>query len=131
MENSPILVAGGLGKTGRRIAERLRAQERPVRIASRSTDPRFDWTDRSSWAEALRGVSTVYAAYQPDLTVPGAVEDMTEFSRLAKAAGIRRIVLLSGRGEDGAVASEQALQASGVDCTILRASWFAQNFSEA
>jgi uncharacterized protein YbjT (DUF2867 family) len=131
MEQSPVLIVGGLGKTGRRVAERLKAQERPVRIASRSTDPRFDWKDRSSWAEALRGASAVYATYQPDLAVPGAVDDIAEFARMAKTAGISRIVLLSGRGEDGAVASEQALQASGVDCTILRASWFAQNFSEA
>ena len=131
MEKSPILIVGGLGKTGRRVAERLKAQARPVRIASRSTDPRFDWTDRSSWAEALHGASAAYATYQPDLAVPGAVDDIAEFARLAKAAGISRIVLLSGRGEDGAVASEQALQASGVDWTILRASWFAQNFSEA
>jgi uncharacterized protein YbjT (DUF2867 family) len=76
-------------------------------------------------------VSAVYATYQPDLAVPGAVDDIAEFARMAKTAGISRIVLLSGRGEDGAVASEQALQASGVDCTILRVSWFAQNFSEA
>jgi uncharacterized protein YbjT (DUF2867 family) len=39
-------------------------------------------------------------------------------------------VLLSGRGEVEAEQAEQALQATGVDWTILRASWFFQNFSE-
>jgi uncharacterized protein YbjT (DUF2867 family) len=39
-------------------------------------------------------------------------------------------VLLSGRGEEEAQVSERAVQESGADWTILRASWFAQNFSE-
>ena len=39
-------------------------------------------------------------------------------------------MLLSGRGEPEAQRSEDVLKASGADWTILRCSWFAQNFSE-
>jgi uncharacterized protein YbjT (DUF2867 family) len=82
-EQRPVLVLGGNGKTGSRVAARLRERGVPVRIGSRTGEPPFDWEDRSTWAPAL-------------------------------AAGARRIVLLSGRGE----------------WTILRCSWFMQNFSE-
>jgi uncharacterized protein YbjT (DUF2867 family) len=40
-------------------------------------------------------------------------------------------VLLSGRGEDGALLGEQAVRDSGAEWTIVRASWFCQNFSES
>jgi uncharacterized protein YbjT (DUF2867 family) len=39
-------------------------------------------------------------------------------------------VLLSGRGEAGARRGEQVIQNSGCAWTIIRASWFCQNFSE-
>jgi uncharacterized protein YbjT (DUF2867 family) len=39
-------------------------------------------------------------------------------------------VLLSGRGEHHARLGEQVVRNSGVDFTIVRAAWFAQNFSE-
>lgn len=132
MENNSLtLITGGNGKTGRRIAERLLTADRPVRLGSRSTTPPFDWQDRSTWAAALQGVSGVYVAFQPDLTVPGALETMTAFYAQALAAGARRLVLLSGRGEEEAQKAEEALQVTRADWTILRASWFSQNFSEA
>jgi uncharacterized protein YbjT (DUF2867 family) len=53
-----------------------------------------------------------------------------EFSKAAVSAGVRRLVLLSGRGEEGAALGEQAIRESGAEWTIVRASWFAQNFSE-
>ena len=67
----PILVIGGTGKTGSRVAERLRARDLPVRIGSRSGEPPFDWEDRSTWAPALRGTSAAYIAYYPDVAAPG------------------------------------------------------------
>ena len=97
---------------------------------SRSTIPRFDWNDPDNWAVLLSGVESVYITYQPDLAVPGAVEAVARFTGMALDAGVRRLVLLSGRGEAEAQRAEQALQASGADWTIVRASWFAQNFSE-
>ncbi len=127
---SPILILGGTGKTGRRIVSRLRDRDVPVRVGSRGGEPPFDWNDRATWASALRGTSAAYISYFPDITVPGAPEAIGELSRLAVAGGTRRLVLLSGRGEDQAQRAEAGLQASGADWTIVRCSWFSQNFSE-
>lgn len=129
--NSPILILGGTGKTGGRIAQRLAAQDVPVRIGSRSGQPPFDWQDRSTWAGALDGVKAVYVSFYPDLAVPGAAEAVGTFTKLAVERGVERLVLLSGRGEEEAQRSEQLVRDAGVDWTILRASWFAQNFSES
>ena len=126
----PVLILGGNGKTGRRVADRLQALGREVRLASRSTQPSFDWTDPATWAGAFEGAGAVYIAYQPDLAVPGAVDAVRRITELARAAGVRRLVLLSGRGEEEAQRAEAVLQASGADWTIVRAAWFAQNFSE-
>ncbi len=124
------LVLGGSGKTGRRVAERLMARGRPIRIGSRSGSPPFDWEDRATWTPALLGIGSVYVTYYPDLAVPGAAEKVGAFARLAVPQGARRLVLLSGRGEEGAMLSEQEVRASGTEWTILRSSWFSQNFSE-
>jgi uncharacterized protein YbjT (DUF2867 family) len=124
------LVIGGTGKTGRRVAERLQARGMPVRIGSRSSAPPFDWEDRSTWAPALEGATSAYVSYFPDLAVPGAPEAIAALSELAVETGTRRLVLLSGRGEPEAQRAEQVLQDSGADWTIVRCSWFSQNFSE-
>ncbi|WP_030545842.1 NAD(P)H-binding protein [Streptomyces albus] len=128
---APVLIVGGTGKTGRRVAERLRGLGRPVRIGSRSAAIPFVWEDESTWEAALDGVSAAYVTYYPDLAFPGAREAVERFAAVAVARGVRRLVLLSGRGEEGAVASEDALKASGCDWTVVRASWFNQNFSES
>ncbi len=126
----PILVLGGTGKTGRRVAARLRDRGVPVRIGSRSGTPPFDWEDRATWAPALQGVRSAYISFFPDIAVPGAPESIAELARIALAGGTRRLVLLSGRGEEEAQRAEQELIASGADWTIVRCSWFSQNFSE-
>jgi uncharacterized protein YbjT (DUF2867 family) len=128
--NDLTLVIGGTGKTGRRIAARLSALDRPVRIGSRRADPPFDWDDPATWRPALRGVSAVYVSYYPDVTFPGAVEAISKLARLAVASGVRRVVLLSGRGEEEALRAEDEVRSAGAEWTIVRASWFAQNFSE-
>jgi uncharacterized protein YbjT (DUF2867 family) len=125
------LVVGGTGKTGRRVAERLQARDLPVRIGSRSGAPPFDWEDRSTWAPALQGTAAAYVSYFPDLAVPGAPEAIAAFAEQALAAGTRRLVLLSGRGEEEAQRAEQALAETDAEWTIVRCSWFSQNFSES
>lgn len=130
MTNECILVLGGEGKTGRPIAEKLRAKGFDVRIGSRSAKIPFDWRDPSGWAAVLEGVTAVYIAYQPDLAVPGSDDDIRRLSRLAAEAGVKRLVLLSGRGEDAAEVSEEAMKEAGIPWTVLRGSWFFQNFSE-
>lgn len=130
MATRRTLVLGGTGKTGRRVIERLTARGVPVRAGSRAGEPPFDWEDRSTWAPALDGVGPVYVSYYPDLAVPGAVETVGSFAELAVGSGVPRLVLLTGRGEEEAEQAEQAVRDSGADLTILRSTWFAQNFSE-
>ena len=127
---SPILVLGGTGKTGRRIVSRLSERGLPVRVGSRSGMPPFDWEDTATWAPALQGARAAYVSYFPDIAVPGAPEAVAELARIAVQGGTRRLVLLSGRGEEEALRAEAELQASGADWTIVRCSWFNQNFSE-
>ena len=129
-DSKPILVLGGTGKTGRRVAQRLAARGLPVRIGARSADPPFDWEDRTTWTPALRGARAVYISYQPDLAVPGAIETVGAFADLAVRSGVERQVLLAGRGEPETEQAEEAVRAAGGELTILRATWFAQNFSE-
>jgi uncharacterized protein YbjT (DUF2867 family) len=131
-ETRDILVIGGTGKTGRRVVEGLRERGRRARAASPRGDQRFDWGDRATWAPALEGAGAVYITYYPDLAVPGAAAAVGELSRLAVELGVPRLVLLSGRGEEEAQSSEEALQAAaaGIEWTIVRCSWFNQNFSE-
>jgi len=122
------LITGATGKTGSRIIDRLTAADRPVRAVSRTTG--FDWEDRSTWPAALAGVDAAYIAYYPDLALPGAADTVGAFAHAAAAAGVSRLVLLSGRGEPEAQRAEREVVAAGVDTTIVRCSWFAQNFSE-
>jgi uncharacterized protein YbjT (DUF2867 family) len=129
-QTKPVLVTGATGKTGRRVVERLHAAGVPVRPGSRSANPTFDWNDHATWTSALEGVGSVYISYYPDLAVPGAVETTGAFAALAVSMGVRRLVLLAGRGEDEAERAEDAVRASGADLTVIRSTWFMQNFSE-
>lgn len=124
------LVIGGTGKTGRRVAERLQALGRSVRVGSRSGSPAFDWNDPTTWPATLADVTSVYITFAPDLAVPGATEAIRAFTQLAVESDVQRLVLLSGRGEEEAQACERIVQEAGVSWTIVRAGWFSQNFSE-
>lgn len=124
------LVLGGTGKTGRRIVSRLQAMDVPVRVGSRSGHPAFDWNNEATWDGCLEGIGVVYVNYAPDLAVPGAADSIRAFVERATCLGVERLVLLSGRGESEAQACERIVQQSGVAWTVVRASWFFQNFSE-
>jgi uncharacterized protein YbjT (DUF2867 family) len=130
MSADRVLVVGGTGKTGRRVANRLAERGVAVRLGSRSADPAFDWDAPSGWPAALRSVDAVYLSYYPDLAAPGAPAAIEGFVAAAAHAGVRRVVLLSGRGEPEAQRCEQLVRDCGLEWTIVRASWFAQNFSE-
>lgn len=124
-----ILVLGGRGTTGRRVAARLRAAGRPVSTASRTgSDVRLDLDDPATWR--LDGVRAAYLV-QPDLHV---VDRIPRFVTAALTAGVRRLVLLSAprAGEEGhpLYPAERAVRESGAEWTILRPDWFAQNFTE-
>ncbi len=125
-----ILVLGATGKTGRRISAILKASGHQVRTGSRSATPSFDWNNEAGWDDCLAGVEAVYINYAPDLAMPGATDSIQAFVDRAKHRDVKRLVLLSGRGEEEAQACERIVQQSGIDWTIVRASWFNQNFSE-
>jgi uncharacterized protein YbjT (DUF2867 family) len=125
------LVVGGTGKTGRRVVERQQHRGLPFRVASRSGNPAFDWEDRETWSPCLDGMTQAYVTYYPDVCVPGALDTLQSFFARAVEAGVRKIVFLSGRGEVEALQAEDALKASGAEWTILRCSFFCQNFSES
>ncbi|WP_405542981.1 NAD(P)H-binding protein [Streptomyces phaeochromogenes] len=128
--NETVLVTGASGKTGRQVAESAKAAGFDVRAASRSSEVRFDWYDSSTWAEALRGADAAYLAYTPDIGAPGAAENIAALARLAQELGVRRLVMLSARGERQAEPAERALRESGAEWTVVQADWFFQNFSE-
>ena len=128
--NKLALVLGGTGKTGRRVVDRLASRGVPTRIASRSANPSFDWGDQGSWDGVLDGVTAAYVSYAPDLAIPGATDTIRAFVERAVERGVQRLVLLSGRGEEEAQLCERIVQGAGVEWTVIRASWFNQNFSE-
>lgn len=124
------LVLGANGKTGRRVADRLTGRGVPVRRGSRAGTLPFDWEEPATWAPVLAGMDAVYVSYFPDIAVPGAVDAVRELTDLAEKAGLRRLVLLSGRGEAEAQAAEDVVRAGSLEWTVVRCSWFNQNFSE-
>ena len=129
--NTNILVIGGTGKTGRRVVEQLQKRGINPRIGSRNATPGFDWDNKDTWVPALEGIERMYVTYYPDLAVPGAKEAVESLTYLAKELGVQKMVLLSGKGETEAEACEQIVMESGIDYTIVRASWFHQNWSES
>jgi len=131
MKQSPILIIGKNGKTGSRVNQRLQALGYETRSVSRSTTPAFDWEKPETWRPAIEGTHAAYVSYQPDLAVPNAGPAIKEFLQVAADVGLEHIVLLSGRGEEGAQRAEEALTTSGLSWNIVRSSWYAQNFSES
>ncbi|GAA5219691.1 NmrA family NAD(P)-binding protein [Membranihabitans marinus] len=129
--NSNILVIGGTGKTGSRVIKQLQNQGIEPRIGSRNASPSFDWNHKDTWVKSLQNIDRIYLSYYPDLAVPGAKEAIESLTYLAKELGVKKIVLLSGKGEIEAEACEKIIADSGVDYTIVRASWFNQNWSES
>ena len=127
---STTAVIGASGKTGRRVADLLEERGNAVRRLARGTTPPFDWEQPEGWPQALAGVDRVYAAYVPDIAAPGSDAAIARLTEVARDAGVRHIVLLSGRGEASARRCEDILFASGVPATVVRASWFIQNFTE-
>ncbi|MER8073753.1 NmrA family NAD(P)-binding protein [Streptomyces sp. NPDC094034] len=126
------LIVGGKGKTGSRVVSRLRDLGKHVRIGSRSGNPPFSWADQSTWAAALDGVDRVYVVH-PDLVTAEAIAQVDAFATAAVERGVTRLVLLSGysgEANDTLYPVEQVVVDAGAEWTIVRPSWFNQNFSE-
>jgi uncharacterized protein YbjT (DUF2867 family) len=103
------LVIGGTGKTGRRVVERLTTLGVRTRNGSRAGEPPFDWQERRTWGPALPDVESAYVSYHPDVAAPDAADTIDAFATMAVECGVRRLVLLSGRGEAEAQRAEQAV----------------------
>jgi uncharacterized protein YbjT (DUF2867 family) len=125
-----ILVIGGTGKTGRRVAENLIKSGHNVRVVGRQTNPAFDWDNPDTYDNALKDMDRAYIVYYPDLAVPGSKGAVGTLTEKALKAGLDKVVLLSGKGETEAEACEDIVAISGLNYTLVRASWFNQNFSE-
>lgn len=130
MQDQIHLVIGATGKTGRRVAERLEARGLTIRRGTRGAPIPFDWDAPETWGPALDGVTSAYVTFFPDLAFPGASDKIAALCEAARNAGTGRLVLLSGRGETHAVECENVVRASGLDFTLVRCAWFAQNFDE-
>ena len=124
------LIIGATGKTGTRVMQGLQELGFNPKGASRNGEVHFDWDEPTTWSPALNGIDSVYLTYYPDLAVPKAPEDISRFCALAKMKGIRHITVLSGRSEPAAQVCENIIKQSGIGWTVVRASWFDQNFSE-
>jgi uncharacterized protein YbjT (DUF2867 family) len=131
MTTSPTtLVLGATGKTGRRVADQLAAAGHDVRPASRSSASRFDWADPATWAPALAGTTGLYLI--PPEEGPF---DLAPFVAEVERSSVERVALLSARspgqsGDDHLPRVEAAVTGSDRPWTIVRPSWFAQNFTE-
>jgi len=132
MKTNNILVIGGNGKTGRRVAALLAKKENvKISIGSRTAEVPFDWENPETWPLALKEKDSVYITFYPDLAIPSAPETIQKFTLLATKLGVEKMVLLSGRGEKEAQVCEEIVKATAQKWTIVRASWFNQNFSES
>lgn len=131
-----VLLTGGTGKTGTRLARRLRERGARVRVATREPGAvpdgcRFDWSDGASWDAALDGITAVYLVPPPGMIDMSAI---IELAHCAQRRGCRRFVLLSAsllpEGGPGAGLIHAWLREHAREWTVLRPSWFMENFSE-
>jgi uncharacterized protein YbjT (DUF2867 family) len=129
---SDISVLAASGKSGRRVVAALRAAGHHVRAASRSAEVRFDWADPRTWPAVADGAGALY------LVAPEDPSPLPSFVDLVQEAGVKRVVLLSGRGVEAwgdrygraVAAAEDVVRGSDLDWTIIRANNFMQNFTE-
>ncbi|OUL60414.1 NAD(P)H-binding protein [Flavobacterium sp. AJR] len=132
MDTKKILILGATGKTGRRVVERLKKITNvETRLGSRNEKIPFDWENPESWADVIKDIDSVYITFQPDLAIPSAEDTIRRFTKFATQNGVQKMVLLSGRGEKEAQICEEIVKATAKHWTIIRASWFNQNFSES
>jgi uncharacterized protein YbjT (DUF2867 family) len=131
-----ILVLGGTGRTGTRVASRMIELGHSVRTAARQgADARFDWDDPATHRTAVDGVDRIYLV-APVMRTRFAPQ-VSAFLDLARDAGVQHITFLSAYGIDMAP-PEVALRAVELDLmertsmthSIVRPAWFMQNFSE-
>src|SRR6187200_1759909 len=117
--SNKILVIGSTGKTGSRVFSRLQNKNVDVRPGSRSSKIPFDWYDDTTWVNALEGISKVCLTFYPDIAMRTSEGIIYNFAQVAKKAGVKKIVLLSGRGEAEAIACENVIRNSEMAWSII------------
>lgn len=136
-----ILVTNANGKVGSQAVAALLAKGQAVKVGARSPEKaaeraqgatvvRFDYSDPGSVASALAGVDAVFTSAPYEL-LPRAELDLIA---AAKAAGVRKVVKLSAKGVEADPANphsvvEAGLRSSGLAWTIVRPTFFMQNYA--
>ncbi|KAI1384150.1 putative ergot alkaloid A [Hypoxylon trugodes] len=135
-----VLLLGGTGKVGSRIAPLLQAAGVPTLIASRSpkapTGVKFDWDDEATWTSALTHSPAIQTVYLVVSTSPNAIEVAHKFIDLAREKGVKRFVLLSAScfEEGGPFLGQthkylhQLGDEGKIEWAVLRPTWFQENF---
>lgn len=132
MAHNTNLVIGSTGKIGRHVVAGLRDRGATVKAASRRGPVHFDWHDEATWSPAVDGSRAVYLVDSQDAD---RIPLLRRFGALAAHRGVRTLVYLSAREAESVNPhldeKEQAVKDAGTEWTILRPTWFDQNFSEA
>jgi uncharacterized protein YbjT (DUF2867 family) len=131
-----ILILGGTGRTGSRIAMSLTACGAVARTASRTGgEVTFDWDDLQTHRSALRGASRLYLV-PPTMRVRFA-DQIAALLDVAVDSGVDHVTLLSANGADRApsvidLAAVEKLvtERHELTHTILRPAWIMQNFTD-
>jgi len=145
-----ILVVGGTGFVGTKVAHALRAAELPVRVLARRPEKQDqlrswgcevvegDMTDAESLGRAVEGCTTVVHLVaillgRPDEFERIMIQGTRDLVEASKAAGVTRLVLQSALGtEEGREVTpyyhakweeEQAVKYSGIEHVIFRPSF--------
>ncbi|MDV3249844.1 NmrA family NAD(P)-binding protein [Devosia sp. BK] len=129
-----ILITGATGTTGSALTRHLNTAEADFVRATRKPDGphdrQFDWRDGQSYDLALDGVSKIYLVAPTDTSEPLAV--MLPFLEQAIEGGVEKFVLLSAsslpRGGPMTGAVHEWLAEQDVNWSVLRPTWFMQNF---
>ncbi|MCY7351283.1 MAG: SDR family oxidoreductase [Cytophagaceae bacterium] len=141
-----ILVTGATGTVGSAVVEALRAKNAAFVAASRNVEKAteklgadvdvvaFEFENPATFAAATEGVAKVFLVGPP--VDPAMDTLLTPFIHFLKKAGIRRVVYLSAAGAEILAESmpfhanlENLLKHEGFELTILRPTFFAQNFN--
>lgn len=131
---SDVLVVGSTGTVGRSVSSLLEEEGHSVRRATRSPRSagqiRFDWFAPDTWESALTEISAVYLIAPVGAADPAVVVE--PFLRAARDAGVQRVVVQSASavsaGDPGLGEIHTLAEQLVPEWTVLRPSWFMQNF---
>lgn len=135
-----ILVTGGTGKTGARLARQLHEHGLTTYITSRSPETvsaphkgvKFNWSDASTFENPFKAAADanehIDGVYLVAPNFPDMATVVAPFIDLAVKQGVKRFVLLSAtqlnKGDTMMGAIHEYIDKKGLDYCVLRPSWF-------